>query len=326
MRWLERQWYLPSYTLETFLLLPLAGLFQLAVSIRRFLYRRGILKTVYVNAPVIVVGNITVGGTGKTPFVLWLAAYLKQQGYRPGIVTRGVGGQVQHVPYRVEKNADPSKVGDEALVLVNRSFCPVMVGVDRVAAVQTLLQTTDCNVIISDDGLQHYRMGRQIEIALIDGERRLGNKTFLPSGPLRESAKRLQSVDCIVVQQGDVNDRFTMQLRGDTLVSLVDPHRTLPLTHFRHQTVHALAGIGNPDRFFTLLRHEQVDIVPHIFPDHASYCKKDILFKDALPVVMTEKDAVKCLSFADERHWYLPVTAHLTHAFEDEMNNLMRSL
>jgi len=316
---IDYHWYRSSYTLLTVLLLPLSWFFHLIVNIRRALYCLGIKKTHHFPTPIIVVGNITVGGTGKTPFVIWLASYLKKQGWRPGIVSRGVGGAEERLPRWVDENADPRQVGDEAILLRRRTLCPVVIGVDRVAAVKALLEKSDCNIVISDDGLQHYRLGRDIEILIVDGARRFGNKNFLPAGPLRESISRLKQVDFVISQQQAEAGEYLMLLQGNDLVSLKDASQKKPLAHFKNTKVHGVAAIGNPKRFFSALRAEEIDVVPHVFPDHYLYQKNDIDFGDALPVMMTEKDAVKCARFADKRHWYLPVDAKLDDAFEERL-------
>lgn len=321
MRLLERDWYRPTLTLRTVCLLPFSWLFRMIVAVRRFLYRIRVKKTFQFQVPVIVVGNITVGGTGKTPFVIWLAEQLRQQGFNPGIVSRGVGGNAQIKPGWVTDQSLVNEVGDEALLLLKRTRCPLVIGVDRVACVETLLSKQNCNVVISDDGLQHYRLGRQVEIALIDGARGLGNKQLLPAGPLREPVSRLDEVDFIVrhdarnqVVSEEIpgsNMQWLMSLQGDQIVSVKDNITTLPLQKTR---VHAVAAIGNPERFFNFLREKNFEIIPHPFPDHYLFKKEDLAFGDSLPIVMTEKDAVKCGAFASEIVWYVPVESVLDPA------------
>jgi tetraacyldisaccharide 4'-kinase len=322
---LESHWYRSSYSWLTLLLLPLSWLFRLIVALRYFFYRFKIKKTFLFNVPVIVVGNITVGGTGKTPFVIWLAHFLQKEGFSPGIVSRGMGGEQLNVPYWVDAVSDPAVVGDEALLLVRRTHCPMVVGVDRVAAVKELLQKTNCNIVISDDGLQHYRLGRTIEIAIIDGERRFGNGCLLPSGPLREPLKRLKRVDVVVVNGAKLakNEEY-MHLEGSKLISLVKNQQIQSVAEFKNKTVHAVAGIGNPNRFFNALRNENIQLIEHLFPDHYLYQASDIHFSDDLPVIMTEKDAVKCIGFADERHWYLPVQAEMSKGVEIKIVELLK--
>lgn len=322
---LQRHWYTRSLTWLTFLLLPLSYLFRLVVALRLFLYKHGVIKTVHFPVPVIIVGNLTVGGTGKTPLVIWLARFLKSHHWRPGIVSRGVGGLAQTMPVWVDKQAEPDKVGDEAVLLARQSDCPVVICVNRVAAVRELLAKTDCNIILSDDGLQHYRLGRRIEIAIIDGDRQFGNGHVLPAGPLREIKKRLQQVN-LVVQHGGKNEKnyFSMQLEGTHLASLAVPQQNLPLSHFANTKVHAIAGIGNPRRFFSALRQQGLDIIEHIFPDHYLYQKDDFNFLDSLPIVMTEKDKVKCETLADNRFWYFPVETKIDQQFEAKLLTLLK--
>lgn len=302
---LVRAWYVPHLTRLTALLVPFSWLFAGLVFLRRDFYRRGWLSSFRLPVPVIVVGNITVGGTGKTPTVVALAQALREQGYRVGIISRGYGGIQHAVPYRLNDTTDARTVGDEAVLMFQRAQCPVVVCTDRVAAARDVLAHTDCNVIISDDGLQHYRLQRDIEIAIVDGERGLGNQHLLPAGPLREPRSRLSSVDYVL------NDVVLKPLQWH---SVKDPSRTLPLEAFQGQTVHAVAGIGHPARFFKSLSRLGVTVIPHAYNDHHPFTINDIQFQPKHPVVMTEKDAVKCKPFATENDWYLSVAALLPDA------------
>lgn len=319
----ENHWYRRSFTLLTILLLPFSWLFRLIVFIRYYFYHFNFKKKIQFDVPVIVVGNLTVGGTGKTPFVIWLLETLQKKGYRPGIVSRGVGGKKCREPCWVDETANPAEVGDEALLLTKRTHCPMVACIDRVAAVQELLNKTNCNIVISDDGLQHYRMGRNIEIVIVDGRREFGNKQMLPAGPLREPLSRLRSVDLIVVNGASQLPYEKMVLQGDVLFSVLTPHEKKSLTSLHGQTVHAIAGIGNPERFFSSLRKYNIQVIEHIFPDHYLYKRDDIYFTDNLPIVMTEKDAVKCVTLGDRRHWYLPVNAHLNVDVEKKIFSLL---
>lgn len=312
---LENLWYQPSLNFFTRSLLPLSWLFHGAVAVRRLLYRTHCKKTENFPVPVIVVGNITVGGTGKTPFVIWLANFLKTQGYHPGIVTRGVGGAKQINPRIISADVRPAEVGDEAILLAQRTDCPVVVCVRRPAAVQTLLSHHLCDVVISDDGLQHYRLGRDIEIVLVDSVRQFGNKQLLPAGPLRESVKRLNEVDFVVHNGKSQVGGFSMILQQQALCALIDNNKKTLLHDFCGKTVHAVAGIGHPARFFNALREQGLHVIEHVFADHYLYQKQDVNFPDHLPIIMTEKDAVKCQAFADERFWCLPVEASLETEF-----------
>ncbi len=247
-----------------------------------------------------------------------MAAFLRGQGYRPGLVSRGYGGQAAHWPQSVDAKSDPREVGDEALLLARRSGCPMVVGPDRVAASRELLERYNVNVIISDDGMQHYHLARDIEIAVLDGERRLANGLCLPAGPLREPAGRLKSVDFIVSNGQAREGEWAMRLEAGNVVSLHDGE-SRPAAGLFNGAVHAVAGIGNPARFFHTLRTLGVEPVEHAFPDHHPYRKGELDFNDTLPVLMTEKDAVKYLDYAGERHWYLPVDAHLPVEFGERV-------
>ncbi len=307
--------------------LPLAWLFELVVLIRRFLYNKGFLKKNKLSVPVIVVGNVVVGGTGKTPFVIWLAHFLRDNGYQPGIVSRGYGGEKHVTPYRVSQIDSANEVGDEPKLLARRSGCPVIICIDRTKAATALLQESDCNIIICDDGLQHYRLDRQIEIALIDGNKRFGNGHFLPVGPLREPISRLNRVNITIVTGGERPDEFNMLLEPGELTALKN-EKKIPLTAFlqQYKKIHAVAGIGHPQRFFSLLKKLGFTLIEHAYPDHYRYQASDLCFKDKLPIVMTEKDAVKCEEFANERYWYLPITAKLEKEVEEKLLKELKSI
>ncbi len=309
-------WYCrDKLNLLTVLLLPFSVIFRIITAFRRFLYRVGIKKTTHFPVPVIVIGNITVGGTGKTPLVIWLAEKLKKFGYSVGIVSRGYGVKLT-APCFVTKGQKASKVGDESLLIAERTNCPVVIYSKRVKAVQALLDKYDCDIVISDDGLQHYAMDRDIEVAVIDGERQLGNGFCLPAGPLREPVSRLKEVDFVVQNNGCKNEEnYTMHLKPQPLTSVVNLTYCLDLDKLSGQIVHAVAGIGNPNRFFQTLRELGLQFIEHSFPDHYDYKYSDIDFGQNEIVIMTEKDAVKCRNFADDRHWFLPVSAEMDEAF-----------
>ena len=317
MTWLDRYGY--SLNLVAVLLWPFSLLFGVVARTRRWLYRQGLLRDEAVEVPVIVVGNITVGGTGKTPLVIRLVELLREAGYQPGVVSRGYGGQSTQWPRHVTVDSDPRQVGDESVLLARRCRCPVVVDPDRVAAARALLATYDCNVILSDDGLQHYRLRRDLEIAVVDGFRRLGNLACLPAGPLREPPSRLREVDFVVGNGVARGGEYIMSLQGDTALNLADPWVSSALAGFRRGTVHAVAGIGDPRRFFDHLRHARLRIIEHPFPDHHLFRPEDLQFRPDLPLLMTEKDAVKCRSFALEEGWYVPVDAQLDPEFEEQL-------
>lgn len=310
MKRLDAYWYQTS-TL-TYVLMPLSWLFCVIVFLRRVLYRVGILSQTRMTVPVIVVGNVTVGGTGKTPLVIKLVEYLRLQGYRPGIISRGYGGRATHDSARhavmtVTPDSDPAVMGDEPVLLAQHCQCPIRISASRVSAAQNLLHETHCNVIISDDGLQHYALKRDIEIVVLDGERRLGNGHCLPAGPLRETVRRLRSVDFVVNNGEPRQGEYVMQLQACDAVPVNGSSESRPLASFAGSPVHAVAGIGHPARFFRYLRQSGLEVIEHPFPDHYAYQWQDIEFADDLPVLMTEKDAVKCRTFASDWHWFVPV-------------------
>lgn len=302
----EALWY-ANHPLR-FALLPATLLYRLVARLRREGYKRGWLKTVEVAAPVVVVGNVSVGGTGKTPFVIWLAAQLKQRGRRVGIVTRGYRGKSAQWPRAVTGDADPAEVGDEPVLLARRTGCPVVAGPDRVAAAEALVQAGPIDVVLADDGLQHYRLGRRFEIAVVDGVRGMGNGLCLPAGPLREPPARLHEVDAIVVNGGDWGHAGVF--RGHAIVTRVynlRDRRERSLDSFRASTVHAVAGIGNPQRFFDLLGDAGLDVIPHPLADHAEVGTAELTFDEPGSVLITEKDAVKCEKLALPDVWCVVV-------------------
>jgi len=298
-------------------LAPLGWMYAAAVGMRRVLYRAGALPRRRVSAPVIVVGNICVGGTGKTPLVIWIARHLRAAGLSPGVVCRGYGGAARIWPQQVRADSDPVMVGDEAILLARHTGCPVAAaGSERAAAARALVTQQHCDIVVSDDGLQHLELCRDIEIAVLDGVRRHGNGRCLPAGPLREPRGRLRRVDFVVAKGLAGRGEIEMRLAPGSAVSVGESGISRALSEFRGAVVHALCGIGNPRGFFTMLTSSGIEIVPHEFPDHHRLSADDIVFRDGRPVLMTEKDAVKCTSFADTRHWYVPVEAILPADFE----------
>lgn len=313
MSGLERHWY--RYTPLHLILLPASLLFGLLAASRRALYRAGLLKSERLPVPVVVVGNITVGGAGKTPLTLELARQLIGQGMHPLIVSRGYGGDTQQ-PCGVTPDSDPAQVGDEPLLMARRDICPVWTGKNRAAAARAGLQAhPECDVVLCDDGLQHYRLQRDVEIAVVDGARRFGNGRLLPAGPLREPVSRLQSVDAVVVNGGETaTGQFAMRLEGALFQNLSDPARTATAADFHTSRNHAVAGIGDPQRYFRHLDALGIRFTPHPFPDHHPYRRDDLAFADCDAILLTEKDAVKCAPFADARYWMLRVDARLDPA------------
>ena len=286
------------------LLWPLARVFGALVSIRRFAYRRGWLRAFDVGVPVIVVGNLTAGGTGKTPLVIWLAGRLRERGFRVGIVCRGYGGAAKKWPQPVATFSDEALVGDEARLLALRAGCPVVAGPDRVAAARMLQKPGPLDVILADDGLQHYRLGRAVEIAVVDGARGLGNGLCLPAGPLREPASRLREVDVVVANQGDFGHAGVLKAHMRAVrVCELGTGRERTLADFAGETVHAVAAIGNPGRFFDWLEEQRLIVEPHALADHAVIDAGMLDFGDGLPVLITEKDAVKCERLETSNVW-----------------------
>jgi len=303
-RWIHRVWYEGAKT--GLVLLPLSGLYWVISNFRALLFRLGIFRSYASAVPVIVVGNITAGGTGKTPTVIWLVEELRAKGFSPGIVSRGYGGSKSGASMRVDSDSDAAVAGDEPVLLAKRGQCPVAVDTDRVRAA-TMLVEDGVNVIIADDGLQHLRLQRNYEICVVDGERGVGNGRLLPAGPLRESAERLESVDQVLVNGAtNIPNAIAFELVA-TDASRLNGSLARPLQRFKDTTVHAVAGIGNPKRFFDLLRAYGIQVIEHSLPDHAAITKSQIEFGDDFDVFMTEKDAVKLGGNLSDKYWHIPV-------------------
>lgn len=323
---LEKIWY--GNRLLALPLLPLSALFGLASGFRRLLYRTGLKQVHRFGVPVIVVGNLAVGGTGKTPLVIWLSRYLAARGFRPGIVSRGYGGSARHWPQQVRADSDPVVVGDEAVLLAQRTGCPMCVSPDRSQAVETLLRHTDCDIVISDDGLQHLAMDRDLEIVVVDGQRGLGNGFLLPAGPLREVPARLRRADLAISSGSRWENLPVMEVVNPRLVPLLPSTGAAPrpLEALAGRQVHAVAGIGNPRRFFDLLEARGLRVIPHVFPDHHPFRRIDLWFEPDLPVVMTEKDAVKCRRYGKPDHWVVQIDVQPEQAFIDRLDRLLEVL
>jgi tetraacyldisaccharide 4'-kinase len=336
---LTKLWY--RDTAGPSLLQPLSWLYAAAIRVRATAYARRWLTTHRVDKPVVVVGNLTVGGTGKTPLVIWLARHLTERGLRVGIVSRGYGSEGAEAPRLVNETSNWQEVGDEPLLLYRGTQCVTLIGRDRVAAAQDLV-TRGVDVIVSDDGLQHLRLARDCAIVVIDGTRGFGNGRMLPAGPLREPVSHVADADIIVIngvaehsslrrvglsiEAGPIEARAlqmtllpgdAVRLDGGCTQHGREPSRSLEA--FRGRSVHAVAGIGNPARFFRDLRARGLDVIEHAFPDHHPFAAQDLSFGDDLPVLMTEKDAVKCASFADPRLWSVPTTATFSEAQAREL-------
>jgi tetraacyldisaccharide 4'-kinase len=326
-RLLQQVWYRRTPIVLFVALLPLSWLFGALAAIRRAFYKLGLFRVVKVARPVLVVGNVTVGGTGKTPLVIWLAERLAVHGATVGIVTRGYGGRSTQWPVEVTRHSSPEDVGDEAVLLAMRTNAIVVAGPDRAAAA---LRAIECGatIVVSDDGLQHYRLGRDAEIVVVDAQRRFGNGWLLPAGPLREKAQRANRADLIVESVRVATDATQ---RSTAVRSVQDLREAINLStgekrsldSFRGRRVHAVAAIGHPDAFFAMLARHGIELDRHPLPDHARLSADEIRFDDGNPVLMTEKDAVKCRAFADERHWAVPLAVTFDAADERKLDDLL---
>ncbi len=317
-RWLEARWYggasVPAW------LSTLSSLFGVLARHRRSRQQGGARR---LPVPVVVVGNITVGGSGKTPVVIALIESLRAAGFTPGVISRGYGSRRGDVR-EVRREDDFSTSGDEPLLIAWRTGAPVVVGRDRVAAAQRLIDAHQVDVVVSDDGLQHYRLARDIEIVVVDGRRRFGNGLLLPAGPLREPLTRLDEVDVVLVNGLRERHESGFDLEpGDAWSLAGGPDRSLSM--FAGQPVHAVAGIGNPARFFDMLRDRGLTVIEHAFPDHHAFVAGDLVFGDGHAVMMTEKDAVKCRRFARPDWYAVPVTAELPTAVVETIRGTLRS-
>jgi len=300
-------------------------LYGAAVTLRRALYAAHALRTQRLPVPVAIVGNLTAGGTGKTPLVIALVRALQARGFKPGVISRGYGGSARGA-LRVDAGSDTAVVGDEARLIFDATEVPLWVGADRVAAGRALLAASDVDVLIADDGLQHYRLARDVEICVIDGLRRFGNSRLLPAGPLREPLERLARIPFRVCNGGIPQAGETlMTLHGDLAIALVDGTQRA-LGEWRGTRVHGVAGIGNPARFFAQLAAAGMDVIEHPFADHHRFVAADLEFGDDLPVLMTAKDAVKCRTFARVQHWCVPVRAEMAEAFFDAVAARLRAV
>lgn len=338
MRLIEKVWFKGDNAKWFILpvLLPLSLLFLLLSSTRRFLYRINVLKSTKVSVPVVIVGNIGIGGNGKTPVVLYLVEQCKKLGLHAGVVSRGYGGKAPSYPYLLSNLSTASEAGDEPILIYKRSGINVAVGANRVAAAQRLI-AQGCNVIIADDGLQHYQLERDVECIVVDNKRKFGNGFLLPAGPLREGKWRLNKVDFVIYNTAKPassvavfdNKRIEMTLFPNFICNIKTSQK-IPLLQFlkNHSKVNAIAGIGDPSRFFTMLREQQFELdMTKGFVDHHPYCSQDFNdFSDEKPLLMTEKDAVKCQNFAKNNFWYVPVDAKFSDVAAQAILNKLSSI
>ncbi len=318
---IEKLWFSRSYLGWLFfpVLYPLSKLYEYISVKRKTDYLSGKKECYRSPVPVVIVGNITAGGNGKTPVVVWLAECLKSKGYKPGIVSRGYGGKSDNYPLRVSENTSPTECGDEPKLIATRTGVPVVVAPKRADAVKMLLQD-DVNIIISDDGLQHYALARDVELVVVDGQRRFGNQHFIPLGPLRESMSRLDSVDFVLNNGGDISSgEIAMSLSPDLAINLVSGEK---IEVEKLNKIKAFAGIGHPSRFFSTLQQLNADITETVpFGDHQAFTETELapFLEHHGDIIMTEKDAVKCRQYAKENWWYLPVNAQFSVADETKI-------
>lgn len=306
------------------LLYPFSLLFWGGVFVRRLLYKHNLLKRVKNTLPVVVVGNISVGGNGKTPFVIWLCELLIKQGYKPGIVSRGYGGKSASYPLLVDRSITGKEAGDEPVMIFKRLGIPIVVDPLRSRAADYLTQQCAVDIIVTDDGLQHYALQRDIEIVLVDGKRRFGNGHLMPMGPLREPLSRLKEVDFIINNGGQHAGEVTMLLIPSPCQT-VDGTDREPLAGGE---VNGCAAIGYPQRFFDTLAQQNFALNKAVaFADHHAFCADDLVqFEQNIPLLMTEKDAVKCTSFAQANWWYLPINAQLPTSFEQQLLDKIKEI
>ena len=309
-----------KFGLINFMLLPFSAIFFILSSIRLWLYKFRILKINDSSLPVIVVGNITVGGTGKTPIVISIVNYLESQNKKVGVVSRGYGGKYSQDSVEVSMTSDPIQCGDEPLLIKQQTEVPVVVAKKRTKAIEFLIKKYSLDVIVSDDGLQHYSMGRDIEIAVIDGHSRLGNGFFLPAGPLREAKSRLKSVDFIINNGSHFEGEVSSEIEPHEYINLVT-NEVKGLEYFKGKKCYAVAGISKPDNFFSILQKNEVKLIPKPFPDHYVFSEKDLAFNENHPIIMTSKDCVKCVLFATEQMWYLSVSAKINSNFYQQLES-----
>ncbi len=323
--WYQGAWWL-------YLLAPLSLIYAAVIVIRSFCYRIGLLSSYRSSLPVVVVGNVTVGGTGKSPLVAHLVKTFQAKGFHPGIISRGYGAEIPSNECReVLLSSSPSDVGDEPLMLKQMLACPVFVGPNRRLTVQAL-EEAGCDIVISDDGLQHYALQRDIEICVLDGQRGMGNGYLLPVGPMREWRSRLKGIDYTVLN--GANSLLGVSQSENLIRMDLEPGKLSPLlasqgaecvaaqvevSDFAAKRVNAVAAIGNPERFFTSLERSGLQLNRYAFEDHHAYAADDFSFAEELPIIMTEKDAVKCRALGLPNAWYLPVEAHLDHDLVDSI-------
>ena len=318
---IEEAWYENKNWIK--ILLPFSWIYRFLF---KFFRKRDLASAWKPDFKTNVIGNLTDGGTGKTPLVIWLANELKKEGLYPGIVSRGYKSTANNNPVLITKSSNPSDVGDEPLIIFNNTNCPVVVGANRVRAAKYLIQNRQCNVLISDDGLQHFKLGRDIEIAMIDGMRKFGNNLLLPAGPLREPIKKLDQVDFVIntntfysKEAESKDNNFLMTYKPISWVNLVTQESIDINDWSKDRIVYGIAGIGNPSSFFSLLRSLDFQVIEKVFPDHHEFIDTDFFEMNDLPIVMTEKDAIKCKFLKNPNCWYLKIEPVINEDFKTDL-------
>jgi len=323
MKTLDQYW--DSINVISIMLLPLSILFYLISRLRKFAYKTGLIFSYQSPVPVVVIGNISVGGTGKTPLIIELVKQLQKKGKNPAVISRGYGGQSKKWPQIVSSKTQALQVGDEPQLIFQHTQCPVVVGPNRKDDIELLLSEFNCDVILSDDGMQHYALQRNIEICVVDADKKFGNGFFIPAGPLRESQLRLKTVDLVLYNGFSENQSF-FEMRAIDCMSVGGAQEKLKLESFSGKTVHAIAGIGYPQRFFSMLKKHNIKVIPHAFKDHHLYQISDLVFDDDLDVLMTEKDAIKCLDLNLKNHWSVPVEIVFAQSTQKKLNEIFNSV
>lgn len=327
MSWLNNYWYGSRRPLWWWLLLPASWCYGFIIFIRKLAYRWRIFKSHKISVPVIVVGNITVGGVGKSPLCAAILEHLRAKGFNPGLISRGYKGKAKTWPQIVTENSDPALVGDEPVMLAKMTRCPIVVGPNRVTSAKLLTEQFAVDIIVSDDGLQHYALSRDLEIAVVDGKRGYGNGQLLPFGPLRELKRRLKSVDLLVVNNAEMANGYTMTLEAAHLQNLQNLNLIAPIESFREKKIHAFAAIGHPEQFFATLKDKGLTIIENPLPDHYHYQRNDFAYLDkSQTIIVTAKDAVKLQAIADDRFWVLPVHAKMETGFWQTLDVRIASL
>ena len=320
----NRIWYQGSRLY--YFLLPLTAIFYLLSQIRKLYYTK-IYRRKEFFVPVITVGNLTVGGSGKTPMVLYLVTMLKEKGYQPGVIARGYKSKA-YSPIHVDEHCSAADVGDEPLLVFHRTRIPVVVGRDRIKNLNYLVENFSCDIVICDDGLQDYRFMSAVELVMVDGERKFGNQHLLPAGPLREPVSRLSECDYVIASNRPIPEltQYSLSMKAVDTVKLNKPDVRADIDSWAGTTVHAVAGIACPDRFFNMLEKLGINTIKHPFPDHADFEIEDLTFNDQLPVFMTEKDAVKCHNMDLDNTWYIPVDVIMSTQFVSDFNTRLRAV